>query len=215
MHGPIGSGNVPQSWEVGSAGAGAAHAQRYGEAAERIARGVIADEARRSAVFGCELSGDDGTCLRALIRSFGHRAFRRPLTEGADPDFLFRPEEGVESDREGLVRLNGFEIAIRLAFFFTGRPPTAELLDCAAEGELDNAESVETLARDMLDTPEAVEAVRQFYSASAATRGYPGVSCARAWRDRTRAACASLHRCILRNAPREARSTRLRARALR
>ena len=59
----------------------ALHAERYRDAAERIAAAVIASPARRAAVVGCALIGPDrDACLRAFIETFGRRAFRRPVT---------------------------------------------------------------------------------------------------------------------------------------
>ncbi|MDB4930418.1 MAG: uncharacterized protein JWM10_2902 [Myxococcaceae bacterium] len=59
----------------------ALHAERYRDAAERIAAAVIASPARRAAVVGCALTGDGrDACLRAFIDAFGRRAFRRPVT---------------------------------------------------------------------------------------------------------------------------------------
>lgn len=59
----------------------ALHAERYRNAAERIAAAVIASPARRAAVVGCALTGDGrAQCLRDFIDAFGRRAFRRAVT---------------------------------------------------------------------------------------------------------------------------------------
>ena len=59
----------------------ALHAERYREAAERVAAAVVASPARRAAVVGCTLTGDGrDACLRSFVEAFGRRAFRRPVT---------------------------------------------------------------------------------------------------------------------------------------
>lgn len=60
----------------------ALHAERYRDAAERIATETLGDPARRAAVIGCSLTGDGrDACLRSFVERFARRAFRRPATE--------------------------------------------------------------------------------------------------------------------------------------
>lgn len=53
--------------------------ERYRDAAEAYAAAVVEDPARRQAVVGCD-AAEDG-CLEQFVRSFGRRAYRRPLDE--------------------------------------------------------------------------------------------------------------------------------------
>ena len=61
----------------------------------------------------------------------------------ASPKFLFRAErlpEGSDSVAPGAVyRITDLELASRLAFFLSGRPPDDELLDVAEKGRLADA----------------------------------------------------------------------------
>lgn len=59
----------------------ALHAERYRDAAERVAAETLASPERRAAVVGCSLS-DDGrdACLRSFVERFARRAYRRPAT---------------------------------------------------------------------------------------------------------------------------------------
>jgi hypothetical protein len=50
--------------------------------AEVASERLLADRARRDALVGCAPSApDDRTCMESFVRSFGGRAFRRPLTD--------------------------------------------------------------------------------------------------------------------------------------
>jgi hypothetical protein len=47
-----------------------------------IAAKLVADPARRATVVGCEPSGpSDAACFESFVRSFGRRAFRRPMAD--------------------------------------------------------------------------------------------------------------------------------------
>lgn len=170
-----------------------AHAEAYALIAEKVAADVMASPARREKVLGCSLS-KGAACLESFIKSFGRRAYRRPLGDeeaaalgklataekdpavGASlalqamlqsPHFLYRVELGVPSaERAGYHKLTGFELATRLSFLLLGRPPDDALLDLAASGGLDSAEGVATAARGLLSASpqQARESVRNFYS---------------------------------------------------
>ena len=138
------------------------HAQEYLSAAKRVADAV---GARVVELVPCE--GDDAGCAEQFVRTFGRRAFRRPLTdeerarygalatgeasraEGwqvalhgllASPHFLYRSEVGEA--HEGAFRLTGWELAAGLSYGLLGTTPGDALLDAAAAGELDDAEGV-------------------------------------------------------------------------
>lgn len=132
----------------------------------------------------------DGNDAEGFVRSLGRRAFRRPLTEdeaakyqnvfalgealygagfanGAalviramlqSPHFLYRTELGPAGDP-----LSAYEIASKLSFWLLGTTPSDSLLDAAAAGELEGADDLEAVAREMLETPRAVEVMRDFH----------------------------------------------------
>jgi hypothetical protein len=143
--------------------------------------------------LGCALTGpNDEGCLGDFIRRFGRLALRRPLAAdevedylqlaavsagdvdvmaGArlvvsaflqDPEFLYRVETGSEGE-EGVVKLDAFSVAARLAFLFWGRGPDDELLDQAASGELDDAPGRRAAALRLLDAPEARKRLARFH----------------------------------------------------
>lgn len=59
-----------------------AHLEGYRALAERIASELVASEARRATLLGCDPTGTAGTaCLGGFVRAFGARAFRRPLRD--------------------------------------------------------------------------------------------------------------------------------------
>src|SRR5262249_10330373 len=117
----------------------------------------------------------DAKCRDQFVRSFGLRAFRRPLTDaevdrytalftaqargkpffdGArvvveamlqSPKFLFHVESGPDR------RNHDYEVASRLAYFLWDTMPDRRLLDAAANGDLRTPEGVEKIARGMLN----------------------------------------------------------------
>ena len=143
------------------------HAQEYADAAKRLAES-LGDGVSRL----CDGCDDD-----ELVRTFGRRAFRRPLTDaeltrysafGSDwrtivramlssPSFLYRSETGVVDGR-----LDGFEMASALSFTLWGTTPDDALLDAAASGELDATEGVRTHVERLLADPRARELVGDF-----------------------------------------------------
>jgi hypothetical protein len=81
------------------------------------------------------------------------------------PEFLYRVEIGTPvKGRPGLHRLNDFEVATRLSFFFWGSTPDDELLDLAeARGLRTQAQLREAAAR-MVDDPRARARVERFHA---------------------------------------------------
>jgi hypothetical protein len=149
----------------------------YLQKASSLADALLEDEARRSAVIGCEL--DSAECLESFVTSFGKLAYRRPL-EAAEvgaivasatanaldtedrfrfaiesllgsANFLYRVEVGDTPD--GLSTLNPYELASKLSFALWGQAPSAELLDQAAAGALATPEGLRTTAATMLADP--------------------------------------------------------------
>jgi hypothetical protein len=150
-----------------------------------------------------------GTDAAGFVRTVGRRAFRRPLTDeeaaryeelfatgealygagfqnGAalvirgllqSPHFLYRTELGPAEEP-----LSGYEAAAKLSLWLLGTTPSDALLDAAAAGELDDADGVEAAARAMLETPAALEVMRDLHGqlydiaslTSVAKDGVPG-----------------------------------------
>ncbi len=157
----------------------------YQRAAEALSQQVARDPAALARIF----PGTDGG---ELIASLGRRVYRRELTadeqaryralfdlgpsvlesgdtraDGAQlvieamlqsPHFLYRTELGADG-----APLSGFEIASKLSFLLRNTTPNDELLDAAASGALDEPAGVLGLARQMLEAPDAVEAIQHFH----------------------------------------------------
>ncbi len=154
--------------------------EAYGKAAERLAASAFRGGDHEN-LIPAEASAE------AFVRDFGRRAFRRPLTAeeaavyvalfdneasrtgdllaGAavvveamlqSPYFLFRVEHGQDGP------FAQFEIASRLSFFLWDTMPSQELLTAAERGELGTAQQVETVARLMLEDPQARRSMDEF-----------------------------------------------------
>jgi hypothetical protein len=158
-------------------------ADSYETAAEALAERVTSSPAALAAVYA-------GTDAGGFVQTFGRRVFRRPLTadeqtryegifavgeqlygdgfeNGAglvmramleSPYFLYRSELGP-----GGEALDGYELASKLSFWLRGTTPSDELLDAAGAGELDSADGLETLARQMLEEAPASDVMRDFH----------------------------------------------------
>jgi hypothetical protein len=78
------------------------------------------------------------------------------------PRFLYRAELGTQASG-GLIALDGFELASRLAFTLTNGPPDDALLDAAVAGKLATVDDVAAQARRLLGTPAARGTVADFH----------------------------------------------------
>lgn len=150
------------------------------EAAATLATGSVDALARLAA-------GNDAA---TFVRTFGRRAFRRPLT--SDEEGRYRRLFALGEDLYGTGFANGaalviramlqsplflyrselglsghpldeYEIASKLSFWLLGTTPSDALLDAAANGELDSAEGIERAALDMLEQPAAAAVMRDFH----------------------------------------------------
>jgi hypothetical protein len=159
-------------------------AEAYAGAAEKLAKKAFAGE-DISRIVPCKTQ--DAACRDKFIRSFGRKAFRRPLTdaEAARYTKLFaKGSVGKDGFRGGarmvveamlqspnfLLRIeNGqqkawrpYETAGRLSYFLWNSMPDEGLLKSAENGELDTPEGVDRIARRMLKDPRASEAQYEF-----------------------------------------------------
>jgi hypothetical protein len=65
--------------------------------------------------------------------------------------FLYRAETNALDETNGRLKYDGRSMAVRLAYFLTGGPPSAELLAAGESGQLDTAEGVQTAAASVLN----------------------------------------------------------------
>jgi mono/diheme cytochrome c family protein len=81
----------------------------------------------------------------------------------ASPKFLYRAERTPASVRAGAThRISDLELASRLSFFLTGRPPDAALLAAAQQGGLAQPKALEMHVRRLLAAPQADSLVTSF-----------------------------------------------------
>ncbi|MBL8953068.1 MAG: DUF1592 domain-containing protein [Myxococcaceae bacterium] len=152
----------------------------YQAAAERLSQFVTEHPQRLAALFPCAAPTPRAECVRAFGRTFGRRAFRRPLS----PDELdalvalaaARPEDDVRALLEGLLlspsflfrverevdHLSPYELATRLSFLVLGRGPSSALLDRAEAGALSTPEGLAAEATRLLEEAEAEDALARF-----------------------------------------------------
>jgi hypothetical protein len=131
-----------------------------------------------------------GTDSAGFIRTFGRRAFRRPLTTQEEDRYqeifaigeqlygagfnngaalviramLQSPKFLYRSELgEGGQALDGYEVASKLAFSLNGTTPSDALLDLAAAGGLDSADALERAARPMLEDDRAADVMLDFH----------------------------------------------------
>lgn len=169
------------------------HLEKYIEAAQGLVEQAFTPEnTLRRAIFPEGPPPGEPAALaaylRGTIRSFAHRAFRRPVDEPtldklcaiaaaepsfsegvkrsmvamlASPRFIFRAEIQPEPDNPGrVVPLDEYALASRLSYFLWSSAPDAELLSLAGQNRLREQLSpqVDRLLRD----PRSARFVRNF-----------------------------------------------------
>ncbi len=162
---------------------GDAVAEQYLHAAEALAADAVA---RLPELLPCDAALDEDACVDAFIAAFARRAWRRePTAEQLaglrsihdaggsleagigmvietllqSPRFLYRFELGDGDASDGLVALDGYEIASRLSYFVWGSMPDDALLDAAGAGELEGSDGIAAQAERLLDDPRAADGV--------------------------------------------------------
>jgi hypothetical protein len=161
------------------------HVEQYMTAAASIAELALADLGN---VLPCDPSPDAKACAKDFARTFGKRAFRRPLEEDeiekyasvvlAQPDFqagvgvaiqimlsspffLYRSEIGAKKP-DGTVALTPYEIASSLSYGLWGTMPDQALFEAAEKGHLATPAGVEAEARRLLADPRSRPVVEAF-----------------------------------------------------
>jgi hypothetical protein len=154
----------------------------YLNTADEIAKQVMSDPAKKAKFISC--SPAEASCLETTIRTFGRKAFRRPLRDdevaefmkfnsltpppaSADevaeailygflvsPSFLLLPELDVSAQENGATKLNHHEVAVRLASALWGSIPDDELSKAADDGLLGTKEQILQQAQRMVQDKE-------------------------------------------------------------
>jgi hypothetical protein len=157
---------------------------------DRGADAVAAEVARRSGDFlKCPLAGlGQGTCLADFLRTYGSRAWRRPLSDpelakldrlyreaaqALTPDeglktvvkalllsanFLFRTELGADSRPGATTTLTDLELASALSYTLWDGPPDAPLMELAMAGKLHEPATLKAQAQRLFTTSAKAQA---------------------------------------------------------
>jgi hypothetical protein len=156
--------------------------EAYSLAAGRIAANAFRrGDSRR--LIPCDAA--DPGCAAEFIRSFGRRAFRRPLEPAeierltrlfqAQDDFWKGAQTVIEAvlqspsflfwmEQTSNPKWQPYAVASRLSYFVWNTTPDDALLDIASRGELNSREDVARAARRMLDDPRARQGLDDFVS---------------------------------------------------
>ena len=163
-------------------------AEAYSAAAERLALNAFRAGDVNGLIPCKPSSARDATCRDQFVKTFGRRAFRRPL----DADELHRytalfDSQAVKSGHfldgarvvvEAMLqspkflfhvesaggRARDYEIASRLSYTLWDTMPDDALFEAAAAGELRAADGLDRIARKMLEAPNARQAVDEFFA---------------------------------------------------
>lgn len=167
--------------------------ERYVEIADEVAARAVADRAATGLV-PCDPAVDgDRACAEEVVRTFGLRAYRRPLDADEEaallalwdlgaadggfeaglqlvveaalqsPSFLYHVEAGEDPAHAGAAPLTGYELASRLSYFLWNTMPDQALFDAAARGDLATTDGIRAQVDRMLDDPRARGGVRHFH----------------------------------------------------
>jgi hypothetical protein len=77
--------------------------------------------------------------------------------------FLYRSETNALDPASGRLKYDGRSMAVRLAYFLTGGPPSAELLSAGESGQLESAEGVRAAAASMLSDDTLLARLMAFF----------------------------------------------------
>jgi hypothetical protein len=158
-------------------------AEAYNAAAERLAKSAFLGGLDTNHLIPCK-PGTAG-CAQKFVRSFGARAFRRPLTDSElrrytavlanelkrTGDFLSGAQlviEAMVQSPKFLFRAEGganpYDVASRLSYFIWDTMPDEDLFRAAASGELASRAGVDKAISRMIADPRARQALDEFTS---------------------------------------------------
>ncbi len=143
----------------------------------------------------CVAGAEDAVCADAMVRHYGLRLFRRPLSELEVADYVGLFASGVGelglSGSEALAgvlsalmqsphtlyieqlgtaegaayKLGPYEVASVLAYGLTGTAPPAELIDRVTAGALGTTDGILAVARELVASAAGQEHVSRFFEA--------------------------------------------------
>ncbi|MEP6536459.1 MAG: DUF1592 domain-containing protein [Bryobacteraceae bacterium] len=159
--------------------------EAYSRAAEKLAANAFRRGDSRGLIPCKPTSESDAACRVKFIRTFGRKAYRRPLEpqEIAWHETIFKGEKtflaGAQAVIETMLQSPSFIFwledthnpkwkayarASRLSYFIWDTQPDDALLESAAKGELSTPDGLERVTRRMLSDPKAKGGVEEFIS---------------------------------------------------
>src|SRR5260370_13457054 len=155
-------------------------AEAYNTAAEKLARNAVAGGEDSNHLIPCKpKSTRDSACANTFVRSFGGKAFRRPLSDAEatrytalslrENQFLRGAQLVVEAMMQSpkfLFHLEtaSYKAASDLSYFLWDTMPDDELFRVASAGELSTETGVRRQAARLLKDPKAKQALDEFTS---------------------------------------------------
>lgn len=165
---------------------------KYEDAAYLLTEQVLADPALSQKTFGCDPK-QGAACVTTFVKTFGRRAWRRPVTEQElgrysrliteTGTLLGSPEAGfarglaaflqsphflyvpeVGELQGGRLRFTSHELASRLAYLLTEEPPDVELAAAADRNELVTPSLLRAQLLRLLALPKAHPALLAFFT---------------------------------------------------
>jgi hypothetical protein len=157
-------------------------AEAYNAAAERLAKSAFLGGTDSNQLIPCKPAA--AGCADKFVRSFGRRAFRRPLTnaeftrykavftkgDARGRDFLSGARLVIEAMLQSpkfLFRAEGsgpYAIATRLSYFLWDTMPDEALFKAASAGQLATSAGVDKAIERMIADPRARESLDEFAS---------------------------------------------------
>jgi hypothetical protein len=162
--------------------------EAYSTAAEKLALNAFRAGDINHLIPCKPVSATDVKCRDLFVRSFGLRAFRRPLREvefkryaaafSAQASLSAKFLEGARTVVEAMLQSPNFlfhleagpdgqsvdyDIASRLSYLLQDTMPDKVLLDAAAKGELRTAAGRDAATRRLLDDPRAHQALDEYF----------------------------------------------------
>jgi hypothetical protein len=163
--------------------------QDYNKAAGTLASQVARDAAKLNALIPANAPNDPEGKARAFIGAFGTRAFRRPLTDAEQTQFLDLYRKGTDladglelvitaflssphvlyrtelsgTVANGKIALSDYEVASRLSYGLTNSMPDDQLFAAAQGKQLHTRDQVLSHAKRLLESPAGIATVRDIH----------------------------------------------------
>jgi hypothetical protein len=154
-------------------------------------------------VSPCTAASIDATCTEAMVRAYGYRLFRRPVTDSEVSDYvglftqgvstlMMSPSDALAGTMAALMQspntlyiqelgtaqgstnhLGPYEIASIIAYGLTGSTPSKALLDSAGAGALATAQGIASATQALIQSAAGQAHVSNFFRAWLAYDGVP------------------------------------------